>query len=297
MRASLWEVMLRRDFRGVICNPCVCDESRGSAARCSYLLSCWPLPGRFLLRFSRNPQLPVEQGKFILHKFEQPIGEETYRSRATAIPHDENRFQIHRPRKGCATRSLFPRRGPYSADIRNQGKERRGSRPSTKRSNARGIKFACANREKWSDAAKPKVVFHNCRLRSRDNPDANGALLGRDTAPPRSSRHCRAGAVKIEPRGQDTIHVGEKDETLDRYTVEGLIWGRETLWFDAKRNLVAAVTTDAEFDHFEAIREGYESSPRKIRRNRRARRHGRACRISKGIPAIARRRSRLSAAR
>ncbi len=73
-----------------------------------------------------------------------------------------------------------------------------------------------------------------------------------------------SGSVKVEPRGQDTIHVtgkdGAKDEKLDRYTIEGLIWGRETLWFDANRNLVAAVSTDAEFDHFEAIRDGYESA-------------------------------------
>ena len=73
-----------------------------------------------------------------------------------------------------------------------------------------------------------------------------------------------SGTVKIEPRGQDAIRVAGKDgtreEKLDRYTVEGLIWGRETLWFDANRNLVAAVTTDAEFDHFEAIRDGYESA-------------------------------------
>ena len=69
-----------------------------------------------------------------------------------------------------------------------------------------------------------------------------------------------SGSVKIEPRGQDAIHIGAKDEKLDRYTVEGLIWGRETLWFDANRNLVAAITTDAEFDHFEAIRDGYESA-------------------------------------
>jgi imidazolonepropionase-like amidohydrolase len=77
-----------------------------------------------------------------------------------------------------------------------------------------------------------------------------------------------SGSVKVEPRGQDTIHITEKDgardrtrdEKLDRYTIEGLIWGRETLWFDANRNLVAAITTDAEFDHFEAIRDGYESA-------------------------------------
>jgi imidazolonepropionase-like amidohydrolase len=73
-----------------------------------------------------------------------------------------------------------------------------------------------------------------------------------------------SGTVRVEPRGQDTIHItgqdGAKDEKLDRYTIEGLIWGRETLWFDANRNLVAAISTDAEFDHFEAIRDGYESA-------------------------------------
>jgi imidazolonepropionase-like amidohydrolase len=67
-----------------------------------------------------------------------------------------------------------------------------------------------------------------------------------------------SGHVKIEPRGQDTINVDGADVMLDRYTVEGLIWGRETLWFDSSRKLIAAVTLDAEFDHFEAIRAGYE---------------------------------------
>jgi len=67
-------------------------------------------------------------------------------------------------------------------------------------------------------------------------------------------------SVKVEARGQDSVSVNGKEEKLDRYTIEGLIWGRETLWFDPNQNLVAAVTLDAEFDHFEAIREGYESA-------------------------------------
>jgi hypothetical protein len=54
--------------------------------------------------------------------------------------------------------------------------------------------------------------------------------------------------------------VGSELRKLTRYTVEGLIWGRETLWFDDKQNLVAAISTDAEFDHFEAIRDEYESA-------------------------------------
>jgi imidazolonepropionase-like amidohydrolase len=68
------------------------------------------------------------------------------------------------------------------------------------------------------------------------------------------------GSVKVEHRGYDTIAVGGKGVALRRFTVEGLIWGRETLWFDPDLNLVAAVSTDAEFDHFEAVRERYEGS-------------------------------------
>ena len=44
------------------------------------------------------------------------------------------------------------------------------------------------------------------------------------------------------------------------YTVGGLIWGEESLWMDDEQNLMALVSTDAEFDHFEAVREPYEAS-------------------------------------
>ena len=41
---------------------------------------------------------------------------------------------------------------------------------------------------------------------------------------------------------------------LDRYSVGGIVWGRETLWCDETGRLAALVTVDAEFDHFEAAR-------------------------------------------
>jgi Amidohydrolase family len=44
------------------------------------------------------------------------------------------------------------------------------------------------------------------------------------------------------------------------YTVSGLIWGQESLWVDNSQNLVALVSTDAEFDHFEAVRQPYQQS-------------------------------------
>jgi imidazolonepropionase-like amidohydrolase len=67
------------------------------------------------------------------------------------------------------------------------------------------------------------------------------------------------GTVRIENRGLDTVSVGDRRVALRRLGVGGLIWGRETLWLEGDR-LVAAITTDAEFDHFEALGEEYEGS-------------------------------------
>jgi hypothetical protein len=44
------------------------------------------------------------------------------------------------------------------------------------------------------------------------------------------------------------------------YTVSGLIWGQESLWVDDAQNLIALVSTDAEFDHFEAVRQPFQQN-------------------------------------
>jgi len=61
--------------------------------------------------------------------------------------------------------------------------------------------------------------------------------------------------VRIDPAGNLTI----AGVPAHGYTVSGLIWGQESLWMDDAQNLIALVSTDAEFDHFEAIREPYEA--------------------------------------
>jgi imidazolonepropionase-like amidohydrolase len=62
------------------------------------------------------------------------------------------------------------------------------------------------------------------------------------------------GAARIESRGRDELTVAGNTVALDRYSVSGIIWGRETLWTDAAGQLAAMVSVDAEFDHFEATR-------------------------------------------
>ena len=82
-------------------------------------------------------------------------------------------------------------------------------------------------------------------------------------------RHSKPAQFTIYPSGA-TVHI-EPAETLlvngssgsvsaHGYTVAGLIWGQESLWIDDAQDLIALVSTDAEFDHFEAVREPFEPS-------------------------------------
>ncbi len=67
-----------------------------------------------------------------------------------------------------------------------------------------------------------------------------------------------AGHVAITLRGVDTVTIGGRREALRRYGIDGLIWGRETAWRNAAGQLTALISIDAEFDHFEAVRDEYE---------------------------------------
>ena len=203
----------------------------------------------------------VEQGKFTLHKFEQAIGQETYE-----IRRDGDSLAVKMDFKFTDRGSPVPLAAAFrgAADLTPQAFEIKGrtARPVTidEAVAIEGSTVHLRTRDKQSEAALPTGAFFTITGYA---PTTMQMLMVRYWAShgsPAQLATLPTGMVKIEPRGTDTIRVGAKEEKLDRYTIEGLIWGRETLWFDANRNLVAAVTTDAEFDHFEAIRDGYESA-------------------------------------
>jgi imidazolonepropionase-like amidohydrolase len=202
----------------------------------------------------------AEQGKFILHKFEQPIGEETYE-----IVREGDSLAVNMNFKFTDRGTAVPLTASFHAanDLTPVGFEIKG-KTSRGTDIDEGVEVQTdnvrlRNRDKWTEAARPKQFFTiagyapaTMQMLMVRYWAAHGSPAQIDTLP--------SGRVKIEPRGQDTVSVNGANVALDRYTVEGLIWGRETLWFDSSRNLVAAVTLDAEFDHFEAIRAGYESA-------------------------------------
>jgi imidazolonepropionase-like amidohydrolase len=202
----------------------------------------------------------VARGSFTLHKFEQSIGEETW--------------EMHRSDHGVTVQANFhfKDRGqpvPLKATFRGaadltprsfevDGKTCRQSEIH-QAVEVRSDDVRIGHRGVWTEAARPKRFFTIAGYA----PITLQMLLLRYWAThgsPTELTTLPTGSVRITHRGQDTFPALAKSGTLDRYSIEGLIWGRETAWLDASGTLVAVVTIDAEFDHFEAVADGYEGA-------------------------------------
>ena len=226
----------------------------------------------------------VIQGKFTLHKFEEPIGVENYEIRrdgdSVVVKMDFKFTDRTTPVSLAATFRSAPDFTPQSFEIK--GKTAR----SASIDEALSIDGGTAHfrtRDKQSELNVPKGAFFSIAGYA---PMTMQMLLVQYWAThgsPAQLATLPRGNVKVEPRGQDTVRIRGKDEKLDRYTIEGLIWGRETLWFDLDRNLVAAITNDTEYDQFEAIRQGYESGLGEFVRRAANDRMSALAEISKGI--------------
>src|SRR5258708_16815643 len=63
--------------------------------------------------------------------------------------------------------------------------------------------------------------------------------------------------VVIEARGREAIRIGAAVHQLERYAIDGVVWGRETVWLDNRGALAAAITRAGGLS-FEAVREDLE---------------------------------------
>jgi imidazolonepropionase-like amidohydrolase len=185
----------------------------------------------------------VESGTFRLHKFEQAIGEEKY-----DVARDGDALTLtssfHFRDRGTSVdlASTLHLKADYTPErLEIKGKTSRFSTIDTTLTAPAG-----------GGAAFPIPAYAPVSVQM--------ALVRYWARHGRPSTIARApkGEISIEPRGHDMVNVEGRDMAADRYTVRGLIWGRETLWFDSDLRLVAAVAVDDEMDHFEAVREGWE---------------------------------------
>jgi imidazolonepropionase-like amidohydrolase len=65
--------------------------------------------------------------------------------------------------------------------------------------------------------------------------------------------------VAIRYRGTDSVRTGNRSVRLRRYSVDGLVWGRETLWLD-EQNRFSALLTRIHILPLEAVREDLEDA-------------------------------------
>jgi len=203
--------------------------------------------------------------KFVLHKFEQPIGEETFSESVESTSISSTHIFYSVEFKFTDRGSTVPLQVKFASDAA-----------------LNPVSFQISGRNARTATIDEEVQVQSDKIRSRidknwteaPRPDAFFPIAGYAPATmqmllvqywskhgsPKSLKTFPNGEVRIIPRGSDAITVDGKAQNLSRYTIEGLIWGRETLWFDSSLQLIAEVSLDAEFDHFEAIREGYESA-------------------------------------
>jgi len=208
---------------------------------------------------------PAKSEKFILHKFEQPVGEETYTKTDTpdTTPPATRSFDINfkfvdRGSAVALTASLKTDADLTPEAFTITGQSSRSSRIDEE-VQAQPDQIRSRIDKKWTNSPRPTQFFSIAGYA----PATTQMLLVRYWAQhgsPEKLATFPTGTVQIQRQGQDVINIAGRNETLDRYIIRGLIWGLETLWFTPKLDLVAIVTVDAEFDHFEIVRDGYEAA-------------------------------------
>lgn len=217
------------------------------------LFGCFSMTGCFA-------QEIVEQGKLILYKYQQPIGEETYSISSTgeSLSLKANFNLSFVGGKVSVATDLKVGKNDYRPILfESKGSTSTRTEIDTKveiNNNLAKIQVGSKVTEE-SVPANFFTIFHPA-------PIAPQMMLFRYWQRNKVKDNLPifpGGNAKIKFLGQDKITVSGRNETLNRYCVEGVMWGCETVWFDEKQNLVALVGADAEMDRFEAIKEGYES--------------------------------------
>ncbi len=216
-----------------------------------------------LLPLSASAQTtPTEQGRFVLHKFARAIGKETY-----TIANDQGRLVLRSNFSFKDRGTEVPLKTEFTAvdaarplSLSSEGKSSRQSPmhdrftldPKTRR-------VILVRDGKRSDYPATDATF----LVDGYSPVAMQQMLLRYWLAKGKPSHIAVppeGDVQIQPAGELQVQRDGKPVTLQGYVIAGLVWGNETAWLDDRQQLAAVVTTDSEFDHFEAVREGYEAA-------------------------------------
>jgi imidazolonepropionase-like amidohydrolase len=222
-------------------------------AVCLVLLALLPA-----VLFSHATDTSTDTGRFRLHKFEQPIGEETY-----TLTHEADTLTLNSGFEFADRGTKVPLTAILraAADYTPQSFVIKGntSRISGIDSDVE-INGATATIRQGNDTHAIAVPQNFFTVAGYAPVAMQMALIRywRAHGSPPQLATLPTGEVQIADRGAETIALDGRSLRVERYSIRGVIWGLETLWMDSDNNLAALVSTDAEFDHFEAVREEYE---------------------------------------
>ncbi|MEP6572504.1 MAG: amidohydrolase family protein [Gemmatimonadota bacterium] len=235
----------------------VVRRSRARRERKEFLLGLVLLFGSALPLYAQTDSASGA-GSFRLHKFEQPIGEEHYRLVSDSAG------------RTLTTAFEFTDRGskvPLAASLTTA----RDGTPRHFEIKGQVSRFSAINEtvDFSTDSATVRVdsVSHTVARSGPVFPIGGYAPVAiqqellsywSSHGHPDTLETLPGGQVRISRRGVDTVKTDSGTVALTRYGVQGLIWGRETVWLDDTGRLDALVSIDAEFDHFEAMRYGFE---------------------------------------
>jgi Amidohydrolase family len=211
-----------------------------------------------LIATAARGQQPDTSGTFILHKFAQAIGQETYSIAASGDQYTLTSHFLFKDRNSpVPLETTFTARTDDMSPLSYTAKGRSARMiEMTDSVEVKDAAIAITSSGKTSKARPTGAWF----ITDGYSPVAMQEQMMRwwlaHNKPAEFTVYPAATKVRIEPAASLTLN----GHAAQGYTVAGLIWGQECLWMDGVRNLVALISTDAEFDHFEAIREPYESS-------------------------------------
>jgi imidazolonepropionase-like amidohydrolase len=203
-------------------------------------------------------QQPETSGTFILHKFARAIGKETYSIVASGDTYTLTSHFLFTDRNSpVPLETTFTARTEDIAPISYSAKGRSArmiEMQDSIDSKDGALNFTISG--KTSSATPAGAWF----ITDGYSPVAMQEQMMRwwisHGKPAQFTVYPAAAQVHIEPAAEMNVN----GRVAHGYTVAGLIWGQECLWMDDAQNLVALISTDAEFDHFEAVRETFEPS-------------------------------------
>ena len=203
-------------------------------------------------------QKPASSGTFVLHKFAKAIGSETYsiETKGDAYTLTSHFLFTDRGTKVPLEATFVARTAdmtPVSYAAKGQASRLSGM-DDVVAVNANDVSITRTGKKETVTASAPWFITDGYSPVAMQEQMMRWWLT--HGKPTEFTVYPAKAKVRIEPAG--TVNVGGL--AAHGYTVGGLIWGQESLWMDDAQNLVALVSTDAEFDHLEAVRQDYESS-------------------------------------